>query len=329
MHITLLALQGANLGNIVSCLEILTIANNIAESEGKERRFAWSIATPSGKEVNALGVRLSPDLAMNEVEKTDLIFTPAFIGKVKTALSGQEDVCRWLQDRHLAGIEIATSCTGSFLLAQAGLLDGRRAATNWMFAEPFLRLFPRVLLDENALVVLDSGLYTTGATIALHHLLLHFIEREYGFETARKTGGLLLIDPNRASQTPYRRGLLQRPHCDTEIRKVEEWLETHWSQPVAAAEMAEIARLSERQLVRRFKTATGKTPIEYLQNLRIEQARHLLETTTSSVSDITWSVGYEDINTFRKLFRRSIGLTPNQYRERFNRSQPAMEREDT
>lgn len=325
MHITLLGLPGSNMGNLIACMEILTMANHIAKSAGKYKTFSWSIATPSGQPVHSLGVTLNPDLAMTDVADTDLIFTPAFIGKVKAAISDQDDVCLWLQHCHREGIDIATSCTGSFLLAKAGLLDGRRAATNWLFAGAFRRLFPQVELDEDALVVLDHGVYTTGATMALHHLLLHFIELEYGFEVARKTGGLLLIDPNRVSQAPYRRGLLMQPHCDLEIRNVEFWLESNWNQPATTAEMAAIAGLGERQFLRRFKSATGKTPVEYLQHLRIEQARHLLETTSSSVSEITWSVGYEDINTFRKLFRRALGLTPNQYRERFTNSRPAIE----
>ncbi len=324
MHITLLGLPEATLGNLISCMEILTMANYFGESAGRGKAFSWSIATPTGQEVQALGAKLTPDLAMAEVTQTDLIFTPALIGKMNGAFTGKNEVCTWLRDRHRDGINIATSCTGSFLLAQAGLLDGKKAATNWLFATLFRRLYPQVHLDEDALVVLDQGIYTTGATLALHHLLLHFIDIEYGAEIARKAGGLLLIDPNRASQAPYRRGLLLRPHHDHEIHKVENWFEQNWQRPVTIPEMASEAGLGERQFLRRFKSATGRTPVEYLQNMRIEHARNLLETTSAPVSEITWSVGYEDINTFRKLFRRLAGLTPNQYRERFNRSHPVM-----
>ncbi|MBU1568165.1 MAG: helix-turn-helix domain-containing protein [Proteobacteria bacterium] len=325
MHITLLGLPDAAIGNLIACMEILTMANHFAESAGMDKAFAWSIATPSGQAVQALGATLTADLAMAEVAQTDLIFTPAFIGRVDSAITGRDEVCTWLRDQHRDGTNIATSCTGSFLLAQAGLLDGKRAATNWLFAALFRRIYPQVHLDEDALVVLDQGVYTTGATLALHHLLLHFIDIQCGPEIARKAGGLLLIDPNRASQAPYRRGLLLRPHRDSEIRKVEDWFEQNWQKPITIPKMASKAGLGERQFLRRFKSATGRTPLEYLQNMRIEHARNLLETTSSPVSEITWSVGYEDINTFRKLFRRSVGLTPNQYRERFNRSLPVMD----
>lgn len=322
MHITLLGLPNATLGNLISCMEILTMANFFGESAGRGKAFFWSIATPKGQPVQALGATLTADLAMTEVVETDLIFTPAFIGRVDGAINGRDEVCTWLMDRHRDGIRIATSCTGSFLLAHAGLLNGKKAATNWLFAALFRRLFPQVHLDEDALVVLDQGVYTTGATLALHHLLLHFIDIEYGAEIARKAGGLLLIDPNRASQAPYRHGLLLRPHHDPEIRKVENWFEDNWQRPVTIPEIAGVAGLGERQFLRRFKSATGRTPVEYLQNMRIEHARNLLETTNAPVSEITWAVGYEDINTFRKLFRRFSGLSPSQYRERFNRSCP-------
>jgi len=320
MHITLLGLPGAYLGNLVSCMEVLTMANQIAAGQGETCRFSWNIATPSGQPVGIAGVTLAPDLAMTEVADTDLIFTPAFIGRIREAMAGREEVCEWLQHSQKRGIAIATSCTGSFLLARAGLLDGCRAATNWLFAEPFRKLFPKVDLDEDALVVLDHGVYTTGATMALYHLLLHFIEQEYGFGIARKTGGLLLIDANRVSQAPYRRGLLLRPHSDPDIRKVENWLERNWNSQATTADMADLASLSERQFLRRFKAATGKTPIGYLQNIRIEQARNLLEMTSLPIGEITWSVGYEDVNTFRKLFRRLVGVSPSQYRQRFSGS---------
>ena len=169
---------------------------------------------------------------------------------------------------------------------------------------------------------------TLGNLISCMEILTmaNYFDIQYGAEIARKAGGLLLIDPNRASQAPYRRGLLLRPHHDKEIHKVEDWFEENWQKPVTIPEMASEAVLGERQFLRRFKSATGRTPVEYLQNMRIEHARNLLETTNAPVSEITWSVGYEDINTFRKLFRRLVGLTPNQYRERFNRSHPAKER---
>lgn len=323
MHLTLLGLQGASLGSLISWMEILTMANHLAQHAGKRWCFSWEVATPNGAPVSDLGVTIAADRSMDEVTDTDLVFTPAFIGSVQSALTGQEQVCSWLQGCHQRSIPIATSCTGSFLLAQAGLLDGRRAATNWLFAGAFRRLFPQVILDEDSLVVHDHGVYTTGATMALHHLLLSFVEREYGAEIARKLGGLLLIDPNRNSQAPYRHTLLRRPHGDREIAQVEEWLDRNWPQPAGTAAMAAVAGLGERQFLRRFKSATGRTPIEYLQQLRIEEARHLLETTNRTVSDITWSVGYEDLNTFRRLFQKKVGLTPGQYRQRFNRSQSA------
>lgn len=319
MHLTLLGLPGANLGHLVAVLEILTIANQMLESLGNPATFTWTIVTPDGRPVSALGITLQPQRAMEDSLSTDLIFTPAFIGRVKEGLVGREAVCAWLRQRHREGVALATSCTGTFLLALAGLLDGRRAATNWLFAPTFRRLFPRVNLDENAVLVHDRGISTTGATSALNHLLVHLVERECGLEIGAKISGLLLVDPSRISQAPYRRGLELPPHGDREIDRVEVWLRGNVEKSVTISELAALAGLGERQFLRRFKAATAKTPVQYLQDLRIEQARHLLESGNVPVSDITSAVGYEDVTTFRRLFHRNIGLSPNEYRRRFGR----------
>ena len=323
MHLTLLGLPRANLGQLVLVMEVLTIANQMTERPGAPPPFTWAIVTPGGRPVTALGVTLQPDQAMEDASPGDLILAPAFIGRVKEALADREVECAWLERHHRAGVPLATSCTGSFFFAQAGLLDGRRAATNWLFVPTFRRLFPRVNLDEQAVLVHDRGIFTTGATSALHHLLVHLVDQVCGADIASKIGGLLLVDPTRTSQAPYRRGMALAPHGDKEIAMVEEWLERHWREAPSVADLATRATLGERQFLRRFKAATGKTPVQYLQNLRLEQARHLLECGNTPVSDITAAVGYEDVTTFRKLFQRSLGMSPNEYRRRFGR-RPAV-----
>lgn len=317
MHLTLLGLPRANLGNLVAVMEILTIANQLQPHPGDPPPFSWSLVTPGRQPISTLGVTLQPEGAMEDSPATDLIFTPAFIGRVKEGLAERQAVCAWLAQRHRQGVPLATSCTGSFIFALAGLLDGRRAATNWLFAATFRRLFPRVNLDDNAILVEDQRIFTTGATSALNHLLVYLVERQCGLEVAAKVGGLLLVDPTRVSQAPYRRGLDMVQHGDREIARVEEWLHRNWNRSASIGDLASRAGLGERQFLRRFKSATGKTPVQYLQTLRLEEARRLLESGNAPVSEVTAAVGYEDVTTFRRLFTRHLGLSPNEYRRRF------------
>ncbi|MHA6769618.1 GlxA family transcriptional regulator [Sphingobium ummariense] len=224
---------------------------------------------------------------------------------------------RWLLDRHAQGATLASNCGGAFLLAATGLLAGRPATTHWLFAEPFRDRFPDVRLDCDRIVIDDGDILTAGGLMAWTDLGLRVVDRLLGPTVMIDTGKFLLVDPAGREQKHYARFMPRMTHGDEPILKVQHWLQAREAKAASVGEMAAQVGMEERTFQRRFKAATGMTPIEYAQHLRVGKARELLEFTKRTVDQIAWSVGYEDAAAFRKLFHRIVGLSPGDYRQRF------------
>ena len=229
-----------------------------------------------------------------------------------------EPYARWLLDRHGQGAVLASNCGGAFALAATGLLAGRPATTHWFFADEFRARFPDVRMEVDRMVVDDGDIVTAGGLMAWTDLGLRIVERLLGPTVMMETARFLLIDPAGREQKNYASFAPKLTHGDEAILKVQHWLQARGAGSVAVAEMAGEAGMEERTFQRRFKAATGMTPVEYVQHLRVGRARELLEFTRRTVDQIAWSVGYEDAAAFRKLFHRLIGLSPHEYRQRFS-----------
>ncbi|KTE18878.1 AraC family transcriptional regulator [Sphingopyxis sp. H050] len=230
---------------------------------------------------------------------------------------------RWMLDRHAHGATLASNCGGSFALAATGLLSGRPATTHWYFAEAFRSRFPDVRMEADRMVIDDGDIITAGGLMAWTDLGLRIVERLLGPSVMMETARFLLIDPSGREQKHYASFAPKLTHGDEPVLKVQHWLQAKGAGPVAVAEMAAEAGMEERTFQRRFKAATGMTPVEYVQHIRVGKARELLEFTKRTVDQIAWSVGYEDAAAFRKLFHRITGLSPGEYRQRFQVPQVA------
>lgn len=225
---------------------------------------------------------------------------------------------RWLLDRHAQGTTLAASCGGSFILAATGLLAGRPATTHWLFAERFRERFPDVRVEIDKIVIEDGDIITAGGLMAWTDLGLRIVDRLLGPSVMIETGKFLLIDPSGREQRHYSSFAPRLTHGDESILKVQHWLQARAGRATSVSDMADQAGLEERTFLRRFKSATGMKPIEYVQHLRVGKARELLEFTKRSVDQIAWSVGYEDAAAFRRVFHRILGLSPGEYRSRFS-----------
>lgn len=246
-----------------------------------------------------------------------VLITPGSLHK----LFGVEEVkpyARWLLDRHAHGAVLASNCAGAFALAATGLLARRPATTHWFFAEAFRTRFPDVRLEIDRMVIDDGDIVTAGGLMAWTDLGLRIVERLLGPSVMMETARFLLIDPSGREQKNYASFAPKLTHGDEAVLKVQHWLQTRGPGAIAVAEMAGEAGMEERTFQRRFKAATGMTPVEYVQHLRVGKARELLEFTKRTVEQIAWSVGYEDAAAFRKLFHRTTGLSPHEYRQRFS-----------
>lgn len=314
MHVTLLLADRCSAASAATALEMLTAANLFAA----DPVFDVVTASLDGKPVDTLrGQTLNAEAALGDIKHTDLVLIPGFLFTLRESLPGFGRYSDWLRRQHAQGAVIATMCTATFLLAEAGLLAGARATTHWLFADLFRKRYPEVRLNERETLCEDNRFITSGGASAAMDLLLHLIRRHGSLELAQKCSRYLLIDSARSEQSVYVLWSMPKSHGDNDILRVQNWLEEHYAAPLAIDELAQRFGFGVRNFMRRFKEATGYTPLAYLQTLRVEKAKQLLESTRMSLDSITFKVGYEDSNSFRRLFQQRVGLLPASYRKKF------------
>lgn len=324
-HITLLAYPNCSVSSLICPMDSLGVANvwhqaHIGDNGNDDPLFTWDIVTTDGKPVEGFGrVPVYPHRAMADIKETDIVLIPGclppmpFIGKMNKALVD------WLYGWHENKTLIGTICTGTFLLAETGLINGREVTTNWAYAGLFQKLYPQVHLKPERMLTVDNDFICSGATAAYMELCLYLIEKFGSVDLAVSCSKLLLFGGNRRSQAPYFIFEFQKNHTDDKILKAQNYMEENLAEPISFDGLASSFGISPRHFKRRFKQATGDPPQTYLQRLRIESAKRKLETTRNSFEEITWQLGYENTNSFRRLFKESTGLTPREYRERFGR----------
>ncbi len=254
-------------------------------------------------------------LATPEAPLTALLLPPSLSGPpAQPELAAR---AAWLVDRHREGTLLGSICAGAFFLAEAGLLDGRRATTHWGLKEQLAERFPDVVVDTDKLIIDDGDIVTAGGLMAWVDLGLHLVNRFFGPTTTLAVSRFFVVDPGGREQRFYQTFAPALTHGDAAVLKLQRWLQAHASEKITVPSMAAIAGLGERTLLRRFRQATGLKPTEYVQQLRVGQARDLLEQSASTIDEIAWQVGYEDPGAFRKLFARVMGLSAAEYRRRF------------
>lgn len=334
-HITLLAYPKCSISSLICPIDSLGVANIWHQSHSTAKKyqekdqaenhveplFTWDIVTPDGKPVEGFGgIPVHPHMAMQEIENTDIVLIPGFIPPMEFIGKIPSFVVDWLCRKHEGKTMIGTICTGTFLLAETGLLNGREVTTNWAYAGLFRKLYPKVSLKPERMLTVDGDFICSGAATAYMELCLYLIEKFGSPDLAASCSKLLLIDGNRRSQAPYFIFEFQKNHSDDTILKAQNYMEKNLSEQISFSDLAMSVGVSPRHFIRRFKQATGDSPQTYLQRLRLETAKRKLESTKDSFEGITWQVGYENPNSFRRLFKESTGLTPREYRDRFGRS---------
>ena len=283
-----------------------------------EPRFRVSTASVDGRAVQCDGpLKLQPEYALKDVRKSDLIFIPSTGVGFDTVLERNRQVVPWLLRWHKRGTAIASVCSGVGLTAATGLLDGKRATTHWALAERFGQMYPKVKWMTEMMVTEDRGFYCGGGVNASLDLSLYIVEKFCGHEIALQTAKSLVIGTPRAWQTGFAIVPLKTEHSDDVISTAQEWLHANFQRNFQLEAVAKRVGMSLRNFVRRFKQATGDTPIIYLQKLRIAAARRMLESHYRTVQEISESVGYQDVAFFRALFQRHTGSSPSVYQRSF------------
>ncbi len=316
-NITILALDGASLSSIAIPLDIfgsVGVLWNVLFGLKPKPLFKVKTASVDGKPVKTLsGISITPNYAIEDAGDIDLIIISDHNRK---QVESKKNI-NWLIAQNKKGTHIASICTGAFLLAETGLLNGRTATTHWGAAKEFRRRYEEVILKPQRLVTDEGDLYCSGGANAGADLSLYLINKYHGHEIAFQTAKALVIDPGRESQAPYAIFNFEKFHDDEKIILIQEWIEKNYDQVIRIDFLAKRSGMARRTFERRFKNATGDTPLQYLQRVRIEMAKQLLEKGTDTFSEITYHVGYEDSSTFRKIFIKKTGLPPSLYRNQF------------
>jgi transcriptional regulator GlxA family with amidase domain len=278
-------------------------------------RFRVRIASIDGRPVTSLcALGLVPSCAIREIRRSDIIVVPA---SLHTDIPGCAALLPWLRRWHARGAWIAGICSGVAFLAEAGLLEGRRATTHWAVAEALRLRHPGVLWQPEHFITEDNGVFCSGGVYAALDLSLYMVEKLCGHEIALQCARSLLLSMPRTRQTGYAVLPLSRSHGDPQMRDAEDFLQQHFDRDIAIDELARRAGMGPRNFIRRFKAATGRLPGAYLQALRIAAAKELLEQSNAPIQTVCARAGYADLAFFRRLFKRHTGMTPAEYRRRF------------
>jgi transcriptional regulator GlxA family with amidase domain len=263
------------------------------------------------------GVTLHPSITAADVTAPDLVVVPGLDDDLAASFRENRRWVPWLVKWHAAGAKLAGSCTGAFLVADTGLLDGRQATTHWIFADELRRRYPKVNVTADQMIVDNGDVITSGGATAFLNLVLYLIERFAGHDRANLAAKVLLVDGHRPSQLPYIAFGRERSHDDELVHQIQQHIDLHVGGPLRISELASRFGLSERTLSRRFTAATGRGPRAYLRHARVQQAMRLLETTSDPVDQVRRRVGYGDPAAFRRIFKEATGLSPAGYRDAY------------
>lgn len=319
-HISILVPQGAILGSLEGPRQVLTEVNGILKSMGKPALFHVQLVSISNETVLQNGMySIHTDTLMSDVEKTDLIIIPAMDGDMVQNLEDNKDFIPWIVDQYKSGAEVASLCVGAFLLASTGLLKGRQCATHWMAASDFRKMFPDVKLVEDKIITDEHGIYSSGGAFSYLNLILYLIEKYAGKTVAIFCSKAFQIEFERKSQSPFIIFKGQKDHEDEPVKKAQAFIEKNFADKITVEQLASAVAVGRRNFERRFKKATANTPIEYIQRVKVEAAKMSFESSDSNVNEVMFKVGYSDSKAFRNTFKRLTGLSPIEYRNKYNR----------
>lgn len=325
LHVSLIAIPDAAISTLTGIYDVLGSCGRFSDFDNSmpdEAPFTIEIvATAAGSIALASGLPIKAGSGVGEVDATDIIIVPSvLLDKAGWKVGRYPELVDWIARMHEQGAILCSACSGIFLLAETGLFDGRETTIHWGYADAFTCVFPQVPVNPERVLVIAGEreqLVSSGASMTWHDLVLYLIARFVGATTAQAVARIFALQWHHDGLAPYIvfQGLLD--HGDAGVADAQEWLSSNFSVASPVDEMVRRSTLAERTFKRRFTDATGFAPIDYVQRLRVEDAKRRLERTDASAEKISWQVGYEDSAYFRRLFKRLTGVTPGTYRRRF------------
>ena len=319
-NISILVPETAIIESVADPLYMFNAVNQFLISSGKQKLFDVQLVGLSKSiSLNSNLFTVNTQNLLKDIVKTDLIFIPAISGNIEVALQLNKDVIPWLIEHYKKGAEIASLCIGAFLLASTGLLDGKKCSTHWNAANDFRRMFPNVELVEGNVITEENGIYSSGGANSYWSLLLHLVEKYTDRETAIQASKYFAVDIDRNSQAAFSMFRGQKEHNDDAVKEAQNFIEKHIDSRISIQELADKVFISRRSFERRFKKATNNSVLEYIQRVKMELAKRSFESSRKNINEVMYEVGYVDTKAFRGVFKKVTGLTPLEYRKKYNK----------
>ncbi|MEL6917514.1 MAG: helix-turn-helix domain-containing protein [Bacteroidota bacterium] len=334
-HVSILVPKDkAILSSIVGPYKLLKAANKFLIKTGREERDLFDIHLVGIEKDSVLydgAFSIHCDRTIHEIGKTDLIIIPAFKPeKLPDQVKKNYAFVPWIKkQRELYNAELASLCLGAFVLAETGLMDGRRCATHWAGTDILKKMHPQVRVVSSKIVTEEDGIYTSGGAYSFLNLMLHLVEKYCGRDTAIFISKFFEIEVDRENQNQFAIFQGQKDHEDDVIKQAQKYIEGNVSKKISVEKLAEKYSVSRRNFVRRFKKATQNTPLQYIQRVKIESAKKSLESTQDNIAEVMFGVGYSDQKAFRSVFKKYVGLSPVAYKNKYNRSMVDFENPTT
>ncbi|WP_299496505.1 helix-turn-helix domain-containing protein [Mucilaginibacter sp.] len=318
--ISILTLRNSVLASIADSRQVFSMVNEFLKQSGKPPLFNVHLVGFLGEvKLNDGLFSLHPDILLDESYTTDLIIIPSLSGDMVSATNLNIDYATWISKSYKNGAAVASLCTGAFLLAFSGLLKDKQCTTHWLYANEFRHFYPSVTLIDDRFITDQNGLYSSAGNNAYWNLLLHLVEKYAGREIAIHTAKYFVIDLDKNIQSPFIIFNGRKDHGDEAVLNAQAFIEQNYREKLTVDQIANQVHVTRRTFERRFKKATRNTVAEYIQRVKIEATKKQLEIGRKTISEIMLDVGYTDMQTFRDVFKKITGLTPNEYRNKYNK----------
>ncbi|MCW3089903.1 MAG: helix-turn-helix-domain containing protein AraC type [Ferruginibacter sp.] len=320
-HISILVPKGAA---ALSCIEgpytLFNKVNEFLENMGKRPMFKVQLvgATREAQVYDRM-FTVCPDVVIAEVSHTDLIIIPAVNGDMRSVIEWNHVFNSWINTQYAGGAEVASLCVGAFLLAATGLMNGKKCATHWGAVNDFKSMFPEVNLVSEKIITDEQGIYSSGGANSFWNLLLYLVEKFTDRQMSILCAKYYEIEMGRSSQSPFIMFKGQKEHQDESVKKAQDFIEKNFQDKITVEKLSVMFSVGRRSLERRFKKATCNTVSAYIQRVKMEAAKKGFETSRKNITEVMYDVGYSDTKAFRTVFKRNTGLSPVEYRNRYNK----------
>jgi transcriptional regulator GlxA family with amidase domain len=323
-HLTILVPDGqctlSSVACIVGAYEMFASANEYWNENGKDNLFKIELAGVSEEGEFHNGMLLLKYLTpVSAIRETDLILIPSLVHDFQKITAGNKLLADWVAKQYRNGAEVASMCTGAYMLASAGLLDGRTCSTHWRTANNFRNLFPNVILKEENLITDENGIYTNGGGYSFLNLAIYLVEKYYDRQTAIYCSKIMQVEIDRQSQSAFIIFTGQKLHSDEMVKQAQSYIESNLDEKISVEDLSSRLAVGRRNFDRRFIKATGNTPIEYAQRVKTEWAKKAFENTRKTINEVMYEVGYSDLKAFREVFRKITGMSPLEYKHKYNK----------